>query len=625
MTYLLRVIIVIFGLLTVNQGFAKGKKIKFGKVDLKDLEMTTYSNDTSAPAIILSEIGYYNGNDHQFYLHKRIKILKKEGTFMADNEFVTGSKGSIKGYTFNLENGEVIKTKLQNDNIFEEKIWDNNYIYNVAMPDVKVGSIIDIEVKYNGFPIIWYFQSSIPVVHSELELGDSQYLSFRKQISGLVFPQTVGHNHWKAENVPAFITESFTLSDKNYLSRIDIDVYETHFPGYYPLDYASTWVSVQSLLNKFDSFGKTLGWPNLFLNKYAKTIEANASTDAEKAKLAVETIKSITDWNNKSRLLISKNNLGDVADEKTGNSADINLMLIDLLEKLKFEVYPMVMSTRKNGMLHPINPTLSKLNYVVAYTKVDGKFIILDATSDYLPWDMLPIRCLNYGGQVFDNQKTKRVNIMPSEKFSKTSYYNLKMDDNLTITGNLNYKKSGYAAYDFRTDYSSYLNDQDYVDYLIDNNNGLSITDFSIEKVDILEEPISEKYSVEIEDAITVIDGQAYINMFLYEQLNENPFKSATRQYPVDFAYAQSTTGVVRLEIPENYTVAELPTPVNISMPNNEGSLTVMYQSSGNVITLNYKLIINKTVFAENKYALLKEFYSQVVNNHDIPVIVNLN
>ncbi len=611
-------------IVSVNSSFAKSKKVKFGKVNITDLQMTIYDLDTSAVAVILYEKGYYDDVNNQFHSLRRIKILKKEGLSFANYVFNTGAKSFIKGITFNLEDGKIIETKLNNDNIYEEKIWEYFFLYKVAMPNVKVGSVLDIEVKYNGIPPVWYFQRSIPVVVSELDLGNNKNFSLRKQVGGVIIPTIVEYNHWKVENMPAFINEAYMLSDKNYLSRIEIDISETHFPGYYPMDYTKTWKSVQSLLNKIPSFGKSLAWPNNFLNKYAKEIEQAATTDTEKTKLAVEKIKSIVTWSGENRLTISKDNLSEVANDKEGNSAEVNLMLIKLLDKLHIDVHPMVMSTRDNGMLNPVNPSLNKLNYVVAYVHIDGEYLILDATSKELTWNMLPVKCLNYSGQVLDEEQTKKVTITPKEKYNKIIYYNLKLDENMTLTGNLSYLNKGYAAFDFRTNYKSYLSDQDYVNKFVDSNDGLNVTDYKIENVKVVEKPVTEKYEVEIENALNIIDGQVFLNMFLFEKMNKNPFKLEERKYPVDFAYARAISGIVRVEIPKKFTVAELPKPINLTLPEKSANFTMIYQMSNNVLTLNYKLLINRSVFPENAYALLKEFYAQVISDEDKPVVLNI-
>ena len=195
----------------------------------------------------------------------------------------------------------------------------------------------------------------------------------------------------------------------------------------------------------------------------------------------------------------------------------------------------------------------------------------------------------------------------------------------MTLTGQVSFKKADYAAYDFRIDFEDFLSEQDYVDDLMNKHKEITITDFTIENIEALEKPISEKYDAEIEDAILVMDNQAYINMFLLEQINENPFKSEERKYPVDFTYERANSGTIRIQLPENYTVAELPKPVNISLPENAAKFSMIYQLSNNVLTLNYKLLINRVVFGEDVYANIKEFYSLVVSNQSKPVIVNIN
>ncbi|MCF6171356.1 MAG: hypothetical protein L3J66_10300 [Bacteroidales bacterium] len=179
-------------------------------------------------------------------------------------------------------------------------------------------------------------------------------------------------------------------------------------------------------------------------------------------------------------------------------------------------------------MLHPVYPSLWKLNYVLAYAKVDGLFMPLDATSDLLPYNMLPKRCLNYSGQVLDSEGTFKVLMTPKNKSSKRIYYDLVLDENMTLSGKINYKDIDYAAYNFRLGYQDYLSEQDYVENLMHKYNGLTVTDYRIENIKELDKPIAEKYDGEIEDVILLIDNQAYINMFLYEQINENPFSTIT-------------------------------------------------------------------------------------------------
>jgi hypothetical protein len=65
-------------MLLLQPGYCQNK-ISFGDVSLEELQMTTYEKDSSAGAVILSDIGKLNGNDARFTRHIRIKILNKSG------------------------------------------------------------------------------------------------------------------------------------------------------------------------------------------------------------------------------------------------------------------------------------------------------------------------------------------------------------------------------------------------------------------------------------------------------------------------------------------------------------------------------------------------------------------
>jgi hypothetical protein len=64
---------------------AQSDPIKFGKVELADLQMKSYAPDTSAEAVILGDYGksYFKYGPDGFQIvhdrHVRIKILKKSG------------------------------------------------------------------------------------------------------------------------------------------------------------------------------------------------------------------------------------------------------------------------------------------------------------------------------------------------------------------------------------------------------------------------------------------------------------------------------------------------------------------------------------------------------------------
>jgi hypothetical protein len=132
--------LVIFFLFTYSYFiYSQKAPVKFGDVNMGDLEMKVYEKDTSAAAVVLCDYGYLDSRDFIFRRVIRIKILKKEGYNLANMLFSTSQKTDIKGITYNLEGGKIIEEKLTRKSVFEERITEDNYRMRVAMPNVKDG------------------------------------------------------------------------------------------------------------------------------------------------------------------------------------------------------------------------------------------------------------------------------------------------------------------------------------------------------------------------------------------------------------------------------------------------------------------------------------------------------
>ncbi len=159
-------IAVVLTSLTLQSGFCQ--TASFGKVSIEELKMTTYEKDTAAEAVILSDIGKFDGQTLKFRRHLRVKVLKKSGLQWGNWIFNIPFKGEFKVFVFNLVNGQPVKEKAGNNEIYEEEVLNGFEVYKVFAPNVKVGSVIDIEYVHFGLPFEWWFQNRIPVVYNQL-------------------------------------------------------------------------------------------------------------------------------------------------------------------------------------------------------------------------------------------------------------------------------------------------------------------------------------------------------------------------------------------------------------------------------------------------------------------------
>ena len=620
-----RLILIVFSCCLLNfWGLAQKAPMKYGKINKADLELKVYPTDTSAAAAILCNYGYFNSNQIQFTWNIRIKIFKKEGTQWGDQVFPVPSRSDVRGITFNLENGQVVESKLKSESIFKERISKSNTRIRVAMPNVKEGSIIDLEFTFQGLPSEWRFQDQIPVRWSELVIESSPYLDFNTNFSGFETLAVSTDGRWVGKDMPAFKKEPFMNDISNYINKTDIELRSLVVPNVINYYGTTSWNAVYKNLYDDENFGGIIASPALFLNSVAKEIESTYTDPFEKIKAAIAAAKKMK-WNEYYSLFSSSTSLSSTYNKKIGNSADINLLLIRLLKKLDFETYPLAISTRNNGFLPLYTPTIDKFNYVLAYVIVKDKTYILDATEENMPAGLLPKRCFNLRGRIIDDKKQVWVDLIPEKKTKKVIMYDLKLETDNQLTGKLSYNRIDYAAFDFRKSYEKFNSKGEYIKDFENDHKGLTVIDFKADNLDSIYKPITDDYQVKIKNVVNTAGNLLYINPMLYQRMEENPFKVTERKYPVDFIYPVETVYLFKLTLPDGVKVSQLPRPLIIKLPDNSASCIYQMAANGNTIQLSYKYLINKPIFSESQYADLREFFTEVVKKQSEPIVLSSN
>lgn len=616
--------ILLFPFLLISSTLNAAKDpIKFGKVSMEEMEQTTCPIDSSASAMVLCNYGYFRGQDFSFTQIKRIKILKKEGTRHADIITHGGGDVNIKGATFNMVDGNIEKTKLRRESIFKENVTDDHYRYRIAFPDVKVGSVIDIRIDYSGMPSNWYFQEQIPVLHSELLIEPSRYIDFRKNMFGFESLDKSTDNHFIAKNMPAFKSEAFMTSSENYISKLEFDILQVSYPGYYK-SYTTDWEALREILMDHEYFGQLLRRGKNYLKDMVEEIITEVGEDADdltKTKAACKAIKQVK-WNEESTLICAHNMLSTVFKDGSGNSAELNLMLLHLLEELNVNAHPVVMSTRTNGIMNPYFPSLEKLNYVIVAANIDGQELLMDATAKYLPFGLLPERCINGQGRLLTDEKSRLIPLAPGGKEESVTTYSLEMDPTGKLSGLRRFSGKDFAAASFRENFNNHSNQEDYIKSWHDEHAGLTINKMEIENLKEIEKTIIVDYEITLDNQLTAIDTLHFLNPFCMEQIEENPFKLKDRKYPVDFAYPKSKNVVISIKLPEHISISEIPESQVIKLPENAAVAKILYQASGNRLTINYQFKINKALFLPQEYSHLKTFYDKIINKQKEPVIL---
>ena len=190
----------LFILFQINHGFSQAgdQNLKFGRIPQEDLEMSVYALDSSAEAVVLDDVGemffFSKGDDiaYKFNRHVRIKILTEAGYDQAEQQIDFYSYKRIEtvsGLKAHVVNPDGSISKLNKNNIFEEKINDYWESIRLTFPNIQPGSILEysytLESKRFTTPRDWTFQRKIPVRYSQIYFDPGEFFDFLVYLQGV--------------------------------------------------------------------------------------------------------------------------------------------------------------------------------------------------------------------------------------------------------------------------------------------------------------------------------------------------------------------------------------------------------------------------------------------------------
>lgn len=636
-----------FVLLCIN-GFSQ--KYELGKVTVEELKETAHPLDGSAAAAILFKTGktYFDiGPEGYFFLisevKTRVKIYKKEGYKYATVElpFYTGGK-QVRLYfddavTYNLVGDKIEKTKLKSDGEFEEKVNENYTLKKITLPNVKEGSIIEYKYTlrtpyYTLFPD-WYFQYDIPVNHVEYDVRIPQYFAYRRFLKGFedikVSSESVvssairSYNESKVvyvgDNIKALKEEPFVNNMENYVSMIQYELASTNFPNSGITNYATDWASVAKTIYDDKDFGSELDKKSYFEADLDAILKGVVARD-ERIMTIFNYVKSRMNWNEKYGYYC-KSGVKKAYNEKVGNVAEINLMLIAMLRHAQIKANPVLVSTRSNGIA--LFPNRGAFNYVIAAVEQENKdMLLLDATTKSALPNILPIRALNWGGRMIRENKTSlEVDLTPKMNSKEIINVLATIEKDGRVSGKARDQYFDYNAYVFREKYSSMSRDS-YLEAIEKRHTGLEIGEYEIINERDLSKPIIETFDFVNTNLTERIADKIYFSPMLHYTQHENPFKEEMRKFPVDFAFPYQDKYTFTITIPEGYEIEFLPKPIVIAIEENIGVFRYNITSSGNQIQVGIVFDMNYSNIAPDFYPSLKDFYKKMIEKQNEKVVL---
>lgn len=647
------------------------QEIKFGKISKEELEQTSHPKEPEAPAAILSKKHFvkyvfseHNGFQQLREVNYRIKIYNQEGFDFANHEtplFTSSGNYSetiskVTGSTYSIESGKVVETKLKSDQVFITQENEYRKIVKFTMPDIKPGCII--EFKYE---IISPFtqsmdeilcQYTVPLDLLAIRIAIPKYYIFKPNIkgyypinlkqtaeegihSGMGFERTNSlgvqskpisekfsyvNNVYSinANSIPSVKEEPYVDNINNYKTSLNMEILGRQFPRENYKNYSQTWSDVVKSIYNNDAFGGELKKKGYFEQDLDKVISSVSDT-IEKLTTVLEFCKLKIKWDGNNGLT-SRNGLKDSYKNGTGNVGDVNLNLINMLNHAGFDANPVLVSTKNNGI--PLFPTRKGFNYVVAGVQMDNKVMLLDATDKYAVVNMLPQRALNWNGRIINKSgESEQISLFPNFPSQENTIMSVSVNPDAKISGKRRTQFTAYFAKSFREQYNNVSKDS-YLEKLENRYEGIDISNHEVTNEKEIYQPVSESYDFSINRGVDVIGNTMVFSPMLFLATTSNPFKSETREYPIDFGYPIKTRNTITISIPEGYEVESLPSTINLAMPDNLGMYKYTIKKTATAIQLSVQTEINNSYISQANYQDVKDFFKQMVDKENEKVVL---
>lgn len=587
----------------------------FGKVDIEDLQMKECDFEKDANAEILFTREIVRASPRlEVEVHQRIKIFTQRGTGKANFRIRYQNTGSgspiskLEAETLNLVNGKIEVTPLDKKVIYITKVDRQISEMSFALPNVKPGSILDVKYLSTQLFDAFYFQSNIPTRYSELEMD---YLGRANIKSVAHVKQAYEKNIGKSDdekqiramiNVHSLPDEPYMTSERDNWQRIEL--FNANLLGH-------SWDLIGKALINFEHFGSEFdqilpGESGIL--KHARVL----NSDDEKIAYIFDTVKNCMKWNSLTNFY-AYDAITQAWNKKTGNSAEINLILYNILKRAGINAFPMVISTRDNGKMSPANPNPYAFNNTVVYIPVDtAKFYVLDATDKFNLFNTIPFDDLNSFGLSINarKEKTELIPLSADVPVVQSCFLNAEIKPEGKMTGTVEITSDSYNKIDavkkYKTD-----GEEKYISHLLNNNNNIKQVSLKMENMEVDSLPLTQKISFSA-DLAGSDENYIFFSPNVFPVIKDNPFKSENRFSDIDLGYRDNYSISCIYKLPAGYKTDALPKSITIIMPDQSIAFKRTVAQDNETLLIRYMIDHRKTVFFMEDYQDVRGFYKKM-------------
>jgi hypothetical protein len=638
-------------LLFSGNAIAQEKITEFGYVDPSELKLEEcpFEKDAAAMNLIKAakirlEVGEFSGVPTIITEYRvKIKIFNKKGFSAADVKipyFEEGRSNRIKdveAYIYSFDSvGRVDRAKLEKREVFENKSKSANSANytSFTFPNLHEGSVLEYRytrITTNSASIDpWFFQDEIPTAFSQVVTDIPSYacLTYRIIASQPVkmdssYMKNDDRNYheyflsFTRRNIHSFRPEPLMFSLSDNLERVEFSLSPRSYLNSSFLSNAGKMKMQTSMLRFSRYFGYQWDKPIKGIEHLVDSVKQLVRKEDRIAALYGYVQKNVV-FNGEQTFYCDSVDRCWIT--RTGSSAEMNFLLLNLLSKVAIECMPLLVSTHANGNPDMDFTSLSQFNGVDVLIRDSLLSYVVDCTQKHLSYRMPPFNVLNSNAYIVNGNLSGWLFIADSRILQKSEIW---VDAELDTAGNLigtaKISDIGFA----KTTTLEALNkkeDKTQGDGSTENNTtpGIVIDSAAIEynndTEDTLVRAIRFRYQLGSSGNIY------FVNPYLFFDFGKNPFNDSVRYSDIDFGCSQSVDIRMRIKVAGNFLAEDLPGVISIQKQDSTISFKRNVFLEGNYLVIENAFLLKNAIFIKEDYASVKSFFDRfyAIQNEDI-------
>jgi hypothetical protein len=506
-------------------------------------------------------------------------------------------------------------------------MYDDSKVASFSMPGVEDGSIIDYSYTITSKPVLpkdfsetWLFADGTkPVKISRLTVTAPSSLKIESQIlnASTLKPKVSDHG----------ATTTYTWAMTNLG---DIDREPMMPPNRYvlPMLQVSSLGSWQDISHWYYNLAKNREVITPELHQLVLQQTAGKTTDDEKAKalfywveqnvryVAVELGQSA--WQPHSADEVYNNRYGDCKDMAT--------LLVTLVHDAGIkDAYPVLLQAGSDIPIEPTLPSTEAFDHCIARATIDGKVYWFDCTAQLCGFGDIPGPDRGANVLVVKDDGVGEFDTIPNFKALENSLevnQNVKLSDDGSAVCGSTMVAHGDGDMSLRASFRQIKPNliQDSVRSLAQHQSANStLLGFKLSNIDDRDSPFSLTYSYDAPDF-----AQKTANLLLFTPA---PFggmiaslSQPTRTYPIYTDGTSTVQTTVSVQIPDGYSVEDVPDNMSVSLPFADYTRTVTQDA--NTIKVVFGISTKPSLTPPDQYSALQQALTKLRQSIGEPIVL---